>query len=283
MRRKVSLRLKRHTLTGIMKHLVLIALTWFISLPFIAMLGTAIKKPGTLRSYINLIPHSFKEITFRNFAEVVARPRFKICLSNSFFVTALVIMSCILLSITVAFAISRFKGWFFSAYTVMLLILQMFPSMLLLFPLYLIFYNLRLTNTLWALIISYITNNLSFSILMMKGFFDTVPKELEQAAMVDGCTRFQAFRRIIVPMTLPGIATVGIFNFIYSWNEYTFASVFIRSERLFTMPIGFVQGLGGGGAVGMASCSLATVPLIFFLAFAQKYLIEGLTAGSVKG
>jgi ABC-type glycerol-3-phosphate transport system permease component len=275
--------MKRRTLIGILKHLVLIALTWLISLPFIAMLGTAIKKPGTLGFYIGLIPHSLEEITFHNFAAAVARPRFKICLSNSFFVTVLVVMSCILLSITAAFAISRFKSWFFSAYTVMLLMLQMFPSMLLLFPLYLIFHDLRLTNTLWALIVSYITNNLSFSILMMKGFFDTVPKELEQAAMVDGCTRFQAFCRIIVPMTLPGIATVGIFSFIYSWNEYTFASVFIKSEHLFTMPIGFVQGLGGGGTAGMASCSVATVPLIFFLVFAQKYLMEGITAGAIKG
>jgi ABC-type glycerol-3-phosphate transport system permease component len=275
--------MKPGILIKVLRHLALIAFTWFISLPFIAMLGTAIRKPGTLRAYVNLIPHSLKEITFHNIAAVVVRPRFIICLSNSFFVTALVVMSCILLSITTAFAISRFKGWFLSAYTVMLLMLQMFPSMLLLFPLYLIFHNLRLTNTLWALIISYIANTLSFSILMMKVFFDTIPKELEQAAMVDGCTRFQAFRRIVVPMTLPGIATVGIFNFIYSWNEYTFASVFIRSEHLFTMPIGFVQGLGSGNAMGMASCSIATIPSILFLLFAQKYFIEGLTMGSVKG
>jgi ABC-type glycerol-3-phosphate transport system permease component len=274
---------KRIHIGGVLKHIILIGITYLVCLPFIGMIGTAIKKPGNLTSYVNLFPHSVNEITFQNFVAVIRQPRFMVCLVNSLFVTVLSVIVCILISVSAAFTISRFKGWFSNGYSIMLLVLQMFPAMLLLIPSFVILYRLKLINTRWSLIVSYITNNLSFSILMLKGFFDTIPQDLEQAAMVDGCTRLQAFYKIIIPLSLPGICTVGIFSFIYAWNEYTFASIFIRSEHLFTLPVGFVQGRGGSGSMAMASCFIVTLPLVFFLLFTQKFLVEGMISGSVKG
>jgi ABC-type glycerol-3-phosphate transport system permease component len=158
--------------------------------------------------------------------------------------------------------------------------------MLLLMPLYLIFRRLGLINTLGSVILSYITGNLAFSIWMLKGFFDTIPIELEQAAMVDGCTRFQAFRKVIIPLALPGVATVAIFTFINAWNEYTLASIFLRNDKILTMTVGlqrFIQQVRADWAQLMAASTVATLPTLLFLLFAQKYLIEGMTAGAVKG
>jgi len=128
--------------------------------------------------------------------------------------------------------------------------------------------------------------NLAFSIWMLKGFFDTLPQELEQAAMVDGCTRFGAWLRIVIPISLPGIGTVAIFTFINSWNEYTLASIFLRRDEVQTMTVGlqkFVLQFSSDWPLLMSASAMATLPTIIFLIFAQKLLIQGMTAGAVKG
>jgi ABC-type glycerol-3-phosphate transport system permease component len=164
--------------------------------------------------------------------------------------------------------------------------LQIFPSVLLLLPLFILFSSLNLNNTLYCLILAYTATNLAFSTWMMSGFFDSVPKELEEAGMVDGCTRFQTYYRIILPTSLPGIATVGIFTFINAWNEYTLASVLVQRKTIQTMTVGlqkFVEEFTTDWAALMAASSLAIIPTLVVLIVAQKYLIQGMTAGAVKG
>ena len=162
----------------------------------------------------------------------------------------------------------------------------MFPVMPLLMPLYVIYNKLQMVNTLWSVGISYTTMNLAFCIWMLKGFFDSIPRDLEGAAIVDGCTRFEAFIKIIMPLALPGIATVAIFTVLNAWNEYTLASIFLRKDQVMTITVGlqrFVQQNGADWPNLMAASTIATIPTVLFMLFAQKYLIEGMTAGAVKG
>jgi ABC-type glycerol-3-phosphate transport system permease component len=280
------MRRRKEIIQSVFKHAFLLIMVYVVSLPFVSMFGTAIKRPDISITSPNLLPHSLDEMSLESFNTVFTKTGFGRNLLNSLIVTVSVVVCCIVVTTTAGFAISRFRGKFFKGYGVLLLVLQMFPGMLLLMPLFIIFRRLNLTNTLWSVILAYITNNLAFSIWMLKGFFDTIPQELEQAAMVDGCTRFQAFRRVIIPLALPGVATVAIFTFINAWNEYTQASIFLRNDKLLTMTVGlqrFIQQVRADWALLMAASAVATLPTLCFLLFAQRYLIEGMTAGAVKG
>ena len=269
----------------IITHIVLIILVFLINLPLISMVGTAVKDKVSALTSTSLFP-GLGEWRFNSFVTVINSTTFLRNIGNSAIIAITVTLLCILIASMAGYAISRFKGRVFSFYSMFLLLLQMFPGMLLLMPLYVIYNKLGLVNTLGSVILSYTTMNLAFSIWMMKGFFDSIPRELEQAGIVDGCTRFQAFYKIVMPISLPGLATVGIFTFINCWNEYTLASIFLRKDEILTMTVGlqkFVQQYSSDWPLLMAASTIATIPTIIFLVFTQKFLIEGMTAGAVKG
>lgn len=205
---------------------------------------------------------------------------------NSAIVAVCVTIICIVVACLAGYVLSRYKGGFFSAYLVILLVLQMFPIMLLLIPMFIILKNLGLIDSLLSLIISYSTLNIPFTVWLLKGFFDSIPVSLEEAALIDGCSRMSALVRVVIPISLPGIATVGIYAFLNAWNEYTLASVFIRSDKLRTITTGLAmfsaQNNTDWGLL-MSASTIATIPSFIFLIFVQKYLIQGMTAGSVKG
>lgn len=244
------------------------------------------KTPSAALTTKGLFPERWSDVSLESFVKVLTKTTFGYNMLNSAVVAISVTIICIVIAALAGYAISRFRGRYFSFYSILLLLLQMFPTMLLLMPLYVLFNNLNLINTMGSVIISYVTMNLAFSIWMLKGFFDSIPAELEQAAMVDGCTQFTAYLHVVVPVSLPGVATVGIFTFINSWNEYTLASIFLRKDTAMTMTVGlqkFVQQNGADWSLLMAASTIATIPTLIFLLFAQRYLIEGMTAGAVKG
>jgi ABC-type molybdate transport system permease subunit len=169
---------------------------------------------------------------------------------------------------------------------ILLLLLQMLPSMLVMVPIFLIYKGLNINNTLFGLIVCYATSSLAFCIWMLKGFFDSVPFEVEESAMIDGCSQFSSFVRIILPVSTPGLATVAIFSFVRAWNEYVMARILIQSDELKTINLGlqkFVQEFQVDWSLLSAGAVIATVPTILFLLFAQKYLVQGLTSGAIKG
>jgi len=279
--RKVTTGLKR-----LLKHFVLIFTVFITALPFISMFGTAIKDPVVALTSTSLLPTSFGDISFSGIHTVLFRTTFAVQLMNSAIVTVTTVVFCVVISVFAGYAISRFRGRFFNTFSVMLLVLQMFPVMLMLIPLFLIYLRFGLINSLASVIISYTALNLAFSIWLLKGFFDTIPRELEQAAMVDGCSQFRAFLLVIIPLALPGIAAVSIFVFVNSWNEFTLASIFLRQDSVQTMTVGlqrFVMQYSADWSLLMSAATVATIPTLLFLFVAQKYLIEGLTAGAVKG
>ena len=162
----------------------------------------------------------------------------------------------------------------------------MFPLVMLIPPIYRLMTPLGLTNSLFGLIVVYTAFNVPFATFLMQSFFDGIPVQLEEAAMIDGCTRFGALRRIIVPLTLPGMAATLGFVFTAAWSELLFALMLINAEEKMTFPVGlltFVSKFAVEWGQMMAATVLALIPACIFFALVQRYLVRGLTAGAVKG
>lgn len=260
---------------------VLIIFTFCFNLPIISMIGTAFKGNEQALSDLSLFPAQPKLSAFRAMAEA----DFLYTVVNSFKIAIAVTVFCVIIACLAGYAVSRFKGRVFSFYSLFMLVLQMFPITLLLIPLFLIYRSLGLIDSPWSLIISYTCTNLPFSVWLLKGFFDTISFEIEEAALIDGCGRFKTLWRIVLPVSAPGISTVAIFTFLNCWNEYTLANTFIRSEAAQTLTVGLQRFVGQNSSswgTMAAAATVSTIPTVIFLLVAQKYLIQGMTAGSVK-
>ncbi|MDD4850620.1 MAG: carbohydrate ABC transporter permease [Gemmiger sp.] len=278
--------MKRQKLADdILTYLLLFVLCFFMSLPIISMLGTSLKTSQDALASYSLFPESGKWY-FENFATVLTKTTFASNILNSAIVSVGAAVLCMVLSCLAGYTLSRYHTRITAAFTILLLALQMLPIILVLVPTFMIYRGFHLTDTLLGLVLNYTATNLAFSIWMLKGFFDTIPKELEEAAMMDGCTRFGAFLRVILPISAPGISTVAIFAFVRCWNEYMVARVLIQSDEYKTINLGlqqFVAQYSVDWALLSAAAVIATIPTIIFLVCAQKYLVQGLTAGAVKG
>ena len=187
-----------------------------------------------------------------------------------------------------AYSLSRFRlPWRMNHHlSFWILSTRMFPPIVSIVPLFLIFRGLNLIDTRFALILAYGVFNLPFVVWMMKGFFDELPRELEESALVDGDTHFGAFRRIILPLVRPGLAATAVFCLIVAWNEFLFALVLTQSDAALTLPVGIANQVtqyeirwGAMSAAGV----LAAIPLFVFALLVQKHLVRGLSYGAVKG
>ncbi|TDF95954.1 carbohydrate ABC transporter permease [Paenibacillus piri] len=204
---------------------------------------------------------------------------------NSFIVVSLSTVISLVFSCLAGYGASRFhfkgKGLFLT----FLLVTQMFPSIMLLIPFYKIIQTLGLINTHTALIMTYISFTIPFCSWMMLGYFQSIPKELDEAAAIDGCSRFRTFVQIVFPLSLPGVAATSIYSFITGWNEYMFALVLTQSETMKTVPVGIGQLIGQYKIMWndmMAASLVAIIPLTIIFLFFQRFLISSLTAGAVK-
>ncbi|MFN0253803.1 MAG: sugar ABC transporter permease [Kofleriaceae bacterium] len=192
----------------------------------------------------------------------------------------------VVLSCTAAYALSRFRFPGRKMGLTMFLVVQMFPATLLLLPLYVILDKLGLLNSILGLVLVYSTTAIPFCVWTLKGYFDSLPRELEEAARIDGASPWMIFRRIILPLSRPAIAVTALFSFMTAWNEFIMASTFMTDERNYTLPVLIQQsvtefsanwGLFAAGAV------VTSVPVMIAFYVLQKYLVGGLTAGAVKG
>lgn len=205
---------------------------------------------------------------------------------NSFLVTMLTSFIGLFFASTTAYAFSRFKFKGRKAGLKVFLITQMFPGALLLVPLYNLLNTFNLLNTYGGLILAYSTLALPFSVWMLKGFFDTIPYEIEEAAFVEGATPVYTFYKLILPLSVPGLAVVFFYNFMTFWNEYMLAMTFMQSEDKMTLPVGlttFTHQFATDWHYMSAAAIILTIPVLAVFFFAQKYLVSGLTSGSVKG
>jgi multiple sugar transport system permease protein len=226
------------------------------------------------------------QTTWDHYAFVLQHSEFPTFFKNSLIVsasTAIAVTVCASLS---GYALSRFnfRGKYFIV--ALMLLTQMFPLVMLVAPIFKILSPLHLTNSLTGLIIVYTTFNVPFATFLMQSFFDGIPKDLEEAAMIDGATQFQAFRQIILPLTLPGIAATLGFVFTAAWSELLFALMLINGNQAATFPVGlltFVSKFSVDFGQMMAAGVMALIPAGLFFLLIQRYLVQGLTAGAVKG
>jgi multiple sugar transport system permease protein len=206
---------------------------------------------------------------------------------NSIIVTVGTTVLALFVSTLAAYGLSRYPFRGSGKLMLSILSLQMFPQAMLLISFYLIFLQFRLLNTHQGLILANATFAVPFSIWMLKGFFDTVPREIEEAALIDGCSRFSVLPRIVLPLVTPGILAAGVYTFLIAWDEYLFASTLMTTPEMRTLPPGIIQSFVGQFYLNwpnvMAASVLITIPVTLLFIFFQKYLVRGLTAGAVKG
>lgn len=206
-------------------------------------------------------------------------------LLNSLWVSIATTILGVVVAVPAAYAFSRFNfpgknGLFFA-----ILVRNMFPLVVFLIPLFIMMQNLGLVNTHWSLIITYLTFGLPLSIWLLKGFYDNIPPQLEQAARIDGATRFQAFYLIVMPLSSPGIIATAIYAFIQAWNEYVYAVTFLNSDRLLTLPVGlqrFFSEYSTNWPGLMAASFIMSVPVVTLFLVLQKYFVRALTEGAIK-
>lgn len=224
--------------------------------------------------------------TLDNYVELLTRTSFSTYFKNSMIVAIGATLMSMVIGSLGGYALSRFRYPGFTAFSRLTLLAYMLPSIMLVIPLYVTIGNLGLVDTLESLIITNTTFTLPFALWLMRAYFATIPVELEEAAMIDGGTRFQAIMKVVIPLAIPGIVSTSIFAFTHSWNEYLYALVFIHSDSLRTLPPGmgtFIQmdSVYQWGVL-MAGSVLITIPVLIFYMLVQRNLVSGLTEGGVK-
>lgn len=224
--------------------------------------------------------------TLENYYFVLTNSNFPLFFKNSLIIAIATSILVTLLACLAGYALSRFKFHGKALIYALLLITQMFPIVMLVAPIFKIMAAMTLTNSLVGLILVYSAFNLPFAIFLLQSFFDAIPKELEEASMIDGSSRFYAFRHVLVPVTLPGIAATLGFVFTAAWSELLLALMLTSQTDKSTFPVGlltFVSKFSVDFGQMMAASVMALIPAgIFFFAI-QKFLVQGLTAGAVKG
>jgi multiple sugar transport system permease protein len=266
-----------------MRYVMLTVLAMFIIVPIAWMLSTAFKtEPQTYMPTPSWIPNPWTFDSFIKFWKIYDFGRMTL---NSLITCAFSTLICVAVSCLSGYGITRYKFRGKKMYMNFLLVTQMFPSVMLVVPFYSILTTYRLNNTLAGLIIVYAATNVAFSTWMMVSYFKTIPIELDEAARVDGASAFYTFWKIILPLTLPGIASVAIFTFINGWNEYMYSAVLMSKDSLKTLTVGIVS-LNTQYQVKwndlMAASSFSCLPLIILFVCFQRYFIAGMTSGAVK-
>jgi arabinogalactan oligomer / maltooligosaccharide transport system permease protein len=226
-------------------------------------------------------------VSASNFQSLFADQPFARWLLNSAIIAGATTILGVFLACTAAYAFSRFRFPGRRAGLMSFLVSQMFPGTLMLIPLYIIVVQwLGLGSTFIGVILPYATTAIPFCVWMMKGYFDTIPKELEESALIDGASQATIFVRIILPLAKPAVAVTALFSFMTGWNEFVVAATFMNKEVMYTAPVGlrfFVGGFSQQWGYFAAGSIIAALPVVFLFLFLQKYLVSGLTAGAVKG
>jgi arabinogalactan oligomer/maltooligosaccharide transport system permease protein len=234
---------------------------------------------------LSILPHDW---TISNYTNVITENDhvFLTWLWNSLVVALFTTVIGVFLSATAAYAFSRYRFPGYRPALTSFLITQMFPAAILLVPIYNIILHLGLLNQKTGLVLAYCTTAVPFCVWMLKGYFDTIPISLEEAGRIDGLTPFGTFWRIVMPLSLPGLAVTSFYAFITAWNEVAFASILLVNDTSYTLPVGlqtYVFQFGQAWDKLTAAAIIVSLPAIVVFLFAQRYLVSGLTRGGVKG
>lgn len=252
--------------------------------PFTQIITISLRPADKLLSTsLALIPEG---ASFENYRKLFTETPYLRWMFNSLMVTLVVTITGVTFASTAGYAISRFKFSGRKVFLEGLLVTQMFPATMILLPLYIMLIKFQLINSYLGCIVVYTATALPFSIWQMKGYYDTIPVALEEAARIDGCTPWQTFYQVILPLAAPALVITALFSFMTAWNEYIVAAQVLQDVNLFTLPVGLKMfqgqmqtqwGLYAAGAL------IVSVPVVVLFLALSRYLISGLTLGSVKG
>ncbi|UCH27145.1 MAG: carbohydrate ABC transporter permease [Trueperaceae bacterium] len=279
--------MRRPSATALTRALVICGLVLgalFAGLPVLWMFASSFKSNTQIFAYPpRLIDESFSLAPYR---AVLTDPQQLRFFFNSYFVSTLVTLLTTLVGILAGYSFSRYKFRFKNSLNLLIIGVQSVPPITLMIPYFGLIVLLKLYNTYWALILTYMVFTLPYAIIMMTGYFNTLPRDLDEAVLIDGGSSLVILWRILVPISLPGIVSVGVYTFMLAWNEFLFALTLTRTNEMRTVPVG-IQLLMGQHSFEwnqmMAMSVLGSLPvLILFLVF-QRYFISGMAAGSVKG
>lgn len=271
--------LRRHLIF----YLVMIAVSCVLLFPIYWMVTISLKTPRDIYRMPSLVP---KVVTLDNYHTVLFKEHLLTAIRNSLIVASCVTVIAVFISCLAAYSLVRFRYRFRGVVGRLILFGYLMPTSLLFIPLSIIVARLHLGNSLHGLIIVYLTFSLPLSTWLLSGFFKTVPADLEEQAMVDGATRMGALLRILLPLSLPGIVAVSIFTFTGAWNELLLALIFISSDDKRTVAIGLQYLITGDvfqwGPI-MAGSVLSAAPIMILYFITQRFMVQGMTLGSVKG
>lgn len=264
--------------------LILSPLVVVILFPYAVMISTAIK-PGD--EIMTFPPTWFgSTVQLSNFVEMWDKVAFGQALANSLYVALASTALCLLIAIPAGYAMSRFRFAGQGAYRLFLLITQMLSPIVLVIGIFRLMALLGLVDKLNSLVVTYAAFNLAFSVWMLQSYFATIPKEVEEAAWIDGASWLQSLRLVFLPMALPALAVTAILSFIFAWNEFVLALTNLRSSDNYTLTLKVFDLVGGRYSIEwhivMAATFLATVPVAIVFAWLQRYLVRGLALAAVK-
>ena len=275
MRESLSIRATTYALLAIFVFLVAVPLFWMVT--------TALKSNKDLYEDFSYFP---TKPTFQHFVRVITREDLLTNIRNSLVVASTTTAVTVVVSAFAAFSIVRYRYWGREWVGRLILFKYLLPTAMLFVPLYTIVVALGLGNTLQSLMLTYLSFTVPFCTWMLMGYFRSIPPELEEHAMVDGCTKIGALFRILFPLSAPGIVASAIFSFTLAWNEFLLALVFTSDHTTMTIPIKLSMMVVGDQYIWgqlMAGAVLASVPIAILYFLAQRFVVEGLAAGAVKG
>ena len=223
--------------------------------------------------------------SFKSYIDLFTKTDFLLWIRNSIIISLIVTITGVIFASTGGYALSRFKFRGREFGMIALLTTQMFPATMLLLPFFILLSYLGLINSYIGLIIIYSSTALPFCMWQMKGYFDTIPPSLEESARLDGCTQFQAFYKIILPLSSPALVITALFSFMASWSEYVVAAIIIQDPKMYTLPLGlksFQASLSTQWGLYAAGAVVVSIPVAILFISLSKYLVSGLTMGSVK-
>jgi raffinose/stachyose/melibiose transport system permease protein len=263
--------------------LVLLSYGVLVVYPLLIMLASSLKTTGEIfANPLNLIPETIRLV---NYVEAWNQANFGTYFRNSLFVGVISVLLILFFGSMAAYVLARFNFPGNRAIYLLFLAGFMIPIRLAIVPLFVMMRDLHLLDTLWSLIVVYIAGGMPFTIFLMVNFFRHVPRDLEDAAVLDGAGPFQVYYQIMLPLVRPALATVGLFHFLSVWNDFFFPLIFIRSANLRTVPLGvstFFGEYSNDWSLMFAALSISIMPVIIVYLLASKQFIAGLTAGAIK-
>ena len=261
-------------------HIILLHFVALTLLPLVWILDIALSPGNALGGSLG------GPYTGEHFSNMVESEAFWTWMRNSLIVSLGTTLMGLVVAIPAGYAFSRYKFTGRDVSMFAFLLVQMFPGIIILVPYFLVMKTLGLLNSHLGLILAYCVTALPLCVWMLKGFFDTVPRELEEAALLDGCNQFQVFTKVVLPLSLPAVAVTALFSFLAAWNEFLLALTFNTSNDMYTLPVGLASMISSTGQAWgdfAAASLLVSLPVGLLFLFFQKFLIEGLSAGGVKG